>query len=168
MPNTENFNWTLPTPGGDLGQWDEILNAAFEAADASLKAVKDTAEAALPKSGGTLTGALHTKTESTTLVQQSNASGTVTLNLAAANVFVLTLTGNVTSLVLTNVPASPKFTVLLLEIINSGGKRITWPSSFKFPGGAAPSLTATGTDVFAFYTRDGGSNWLFVGAQQGL
>lgn len=55
MPSTANYNWSLPTPGGSSGTWGTTLNAAFDAADASLKGVSD---AKLSLTGGTVTGEL--------------------------------------------------------------------------------------------------------------
>lgn len=58
MAQTINYSWTYPTVGADLDTWGGILNAAFVAADASLKTVNNIADAALPRAGGTMTGDL--------------------------------------------------------------------------------------------------------------
>lgn len=58
MPTTVNFSWAYPTPGGDKDTWGAILNAAWDAADATVFSVSNVANAALPKAGGTLTGQL--------------------------------------------------------------------------------------------------------------
>ena len=44
---------------------------------------------------------------------------------------------------------------------DSSARTITWPTTVDWPGGTAPTLTATsgGVDVFVFFTFDGGSNW---------
>ncbi len=33
MPNTPNYNWPVPTPNGDEGVWDVILNSLFDTMD---------------------------------------------------------------------------------------------------------------------------------------
>lgn len=41
MGTTTNYGWTTPTVGGSTDTWGTTVNAAFEAADASLKTVSD-------------------------------------------------------------------------------------------------------------------------------
>ena len=57
-----------------------------------------------------------------------------------------------------NVPASRGVTVVL-HLTNGGAFTQTWPTSVKWPGGTAPTLTAAGTDVLVFVTHDGGATW---------
>lgn len=58
----------------------------------------------------------------------------------------------------TNVPASGAV-VVLLELTNGGTGLQTWPASVDWPGGTAPTLTASGVDVLGFVTDDGGTIW---------
>jgi hypothetical protein len=37
--------------------------------------------------------------------------------------------------------------------------QITYPASVDFPGGTAPTLTASGVDQFVFTTRNGGTTY---------
>ena len=50
-----------------------------------------------------------------------------------------------------------------LHLTNDGtaGRTITWPVSVKWPNNTVPTRTtdASKTDVYTFYTYDGGSNW---------
>lgn len=47
MPDpTTNFGWDVPTVGGSNNAWGTILNTAFDAVDADLKAVKTASDAA--------------------------------------------------------------------------------------------------------------------------
>lgn len=41
MPTTPNYEWVLPTEGGDAGVWDTKLNDAFESVDADMQALDD-------------------------------------------------------------------------------------------------------------------------------
>jgi hypothetical protein len=56
-------------------------------------------------------------------------------------------------------PAAGTVSCRFLELTNGGSGTQTWPTSVKWEGGVAPTLTAAGMDVLAFYTRDGGANY---------
>lgn len=43
MTDTTNYGWTLPTVGGNTDTWGTVLNAALDAADASVKVVENAA-----------------------------------------------------------------------------------------------------------------------------
>lgn len=47
----------------------------------------------------------------------------------------------------------------VLEVTNGGAFALTYPSSFKFDGGTAPTLQTSGVDILVGSTRDGGANW---------
>jgi hypothetical protein len=53
---TANYNLTKPEVGADRDQWGAHHNANFDAIDAAIKAVSNVANAALPKTGGVVTG----------------------------------------------------------------------------------------------------------------
>lgn len=98
----------------------------------------------------------------------SSSSGTLTLDLENGNGFQVTLTEDVTTLVLSHPPASGAFgsATLILVQDGTGGWDVTWPASIKWAGGAAPavSLDPGAIDVYAFTTRTGGTVWYgFVG-----
>ena len=47
-----------------------------------------------------------------------------------------------------------------LKVTAGGTHTLSWPASVDWPGGTAPDAPASGeTDVFVFYTVDGGTNW---------
>lgn len=46
-PVTDFFDWELPEPDGDVGVWDDVLNAAFVDIDSDLHDVAVTAASAL-------------------------------------------------------------------------------------------------------------------------
>lgn len=154
---TTNYSWDLPTVDGSDGTWGTELNSIIgddsTGIDAVVKAVSDVANAALPKAGGTMTGNLVSKTQSHTLVNLGNMSGTVDFDLSTGNVFYGTLTGNVTTITFSNAPAGGVF--FTLEITNGGAFSITWPAAVKWPGGTAPTLTSL--DLLVFYTRSAGT-----------
>lgn len=79
------------------------------------------------------------------------------INCSAGNYFTKTATGALTWTV-TNVPASRVYS-FLLELTNGGTGTQTWFSGIKWPGGTAPTLTASGVDILGFITDDGGTTW---------
>jgi hypothetical protein len=158
MAVTSNYNWTLPTVSGDSGAWGTILNAAIIAVDAALWAVSAVASAALPKAGGTMTGHLKTLTSSATRYDFGNVSGGVAINLAVAQMFTLTVNGNLT-LSFTNVPSGSVTSGVSLLITNPGAYTITWPTGTQWNGGAPPTFTASGKDRVVMITDDAGTTW---------
>lgn len=121
------------TAGGDLAMVDKVL---------SRPEIKDYAE---------------TKTS------PSLSGSSLTLNLENGNTFEVTLSGNVTSLTISNPPASGKagsFTLVLRQDA-TGNRTVTWPSSVKWDTGLVPTLstTATAIDVLTFFTIDGGTTY---------
>lgn len=157
---TTNYNWNLPTEGGDSGVWDTLLNEIFgnptTGIDAVVKAVSDVADAALPKAGGTMTGRLRAKNVENTRVNSGNISGSVAFDMNDGNFFHAVVTGNVTSIAFNNLTAG--WAVFwVIELTNGGAFTVTWPASVKWPGGSAPTLQSSGVDVLVFYSRDGGT-----------
>ena len=87
----------------------------------------------------------------------SSATGAITLDNSSANVFVLTLTGNITITLTNRVPVGTVYSALLY-LKNTSSRTVTYPASFKWPAGAAPATSsgATAIDVVSFVTIDGG------------
>jgi len=161
---TTNYGWTKPTTGLDVGSWGPIVNADLDAIDTDLKTVSDVANAALPKSGDTMTGPLNLLTETHAHVDLGSVTGAVTLDLSLANSFSLTCSGAVT-LSLSNVPATGKLIPLLIEI-NGGSVGVTWFTGAKFPGGSGGSpILTSGKDLVSFSSRNGGTSWNVLGWQ---
>lgn len=82
---------------------------------------------------------------------------TNTINLSDGNVFAKTISG-ATSLSVSNAATAGSVSTFILELTNPG-TNVSWWSNIRWAGGTAPTLTASGTDILGFYTRDGGSNW---------
>ena len=83
------------------------------------------------------------------------------LDLGAGNSFSKTITANSTFTV-SNTPASGKCFAFVLDLINAGAYTVTWWAGVKWPGGSAPTWTASGRDVAGFMTYDGGTTWTGV------
>jgi len=175
----------LPTPGGDDGNWGTILNDFLLSAHNSDGTLKD-----IPQNRVTnLTTDLASKSDTADVVAVSNnvstiqttlandvalthgggreaissmsVSGNATINLANANVFVVTLTG-ATIFSFTGATANKAcaFSIYLKQD-TSGNRSVTWPSSVKWPGGTvgAASTSASALDIFVFESLDGGTSW---------
>jgi hypothetical protein len=62
--------------------------------------------------------------------------------------------------VFSNPPASGTAYGFTLKVTPSATVTITWPTSVDWPAGAAPDAPASGvTNVYVFYTQDGGTQW---------
>jgi len=105
----------------------------------------------------------------------SASGGNTAINLADGNKIHkwTCASSGVQAVILLNVPSgsgvSCSFT-LVIEYPGSGTTTaiVQWPSSFKWPGGVAPTLTNTGgkQDTFTFLSLDNGGSWLaHVGGQ---
>jgi hypothetical protein len=90
------------------------------------------------------------------------SAGTLTLNCATGNVFAVALNAAITTLTMSSVPVSGTAYGCTVAFTADGTARaITWPGSFKWAGGTAPTLTSTAgkVDIFVFVTWDGGTTW---------
>lgn len=105
----------------------------------------------MPKSGGTFTGGVFEESVS--------MSGTA-IEVDKGAVFTKTISAN-TTFTISGVPSGKAATFSLI-LTNGGSKTVTWPSSVKWAGGNAPSLTASGKDILTFLTGNGGSTWYGV------
>lgn len=94
------------------------------------------------------------------------SAGVVTLDLNAANFFAISLTANISSFTVTNVPATGTYAEFIIEFTADGTARtVTWTLNSvasRFPSGTAPTLTSTSgkKDTFIVYTHDGGTSWM--------
>jgi hypothetical protein len=96
------------------------------------------------------------------------SSGTLTLDLSGSNFFAVSLNAAITTLTISNTPASSAASFTLELTADGTARAVTWGSAIKWAGGTAPTLTSTSgkKDVFAFYSNDGGTTWQgFIGGQ---
>ena len=87
-----------------------------------------------------------------------NAGATRTFDLTAGNFFSVTI-DQASVFTFSNPPASGDFGAFVMEVTNGAAFAITWPASVDWPGGTAPTLTASGVDQLVFTTRDGGTTY---------
>ncbi len=78
-------------------------------------------------------------------------------NVNSGGAFSLTMTGNTT---FTFSAGHSGYSHGFILQVTGNGSTLTWPSSVRWAGGAAPDAPASGdSNLYVFWTRDGGSNW---------
>ena len=89
----------------------------------------------------------------------ANSSTAITLDLANGTVQIITLTGNAT-ITMPTATAGKSF-IIMLKQDATGSRSVTW-TTVKYPGGTAPTITATASrqDIFSFFAD--GTNWYGV------
>jgi hypothetical protein len=103
-----------------------------------------------------------------TFTAPSITSNVLTIDLTQGTVFNVTNSANINTFTISNPTASTAQAFTLVMTSNGSSRTQTWGSSVKWPGGTAPTLTATSgkKDILSFVTNDGGTTWYgFVGGQ---
>lgn len=98
------------------------------------------------------------QTFSEAIVEGYEAVSASNIDTATGAVFSKTIS-TTTTFTVSNVAASGSVTSFILELTNGASAAITWWSGIKWAGGTVPTLTASGVDLLGFYTRDGGTTW---------
>ena len=153
------------------GTWQGTAVADSYVASASTwNTAVTTANNALPKSGGTMSGEtvfadqLATRPEmkdysETVNVIGATGGGTQDIDLTAGNVVTATVDTSANTFTFSNPSASGKSCSFTLILTNGGSQTVNWPGSVDWAGGSAPTLTTSGVDVLTFFTVDGGTIW---------
>lgn len=150
---------TLAKTDVGLGNVDNTSDANKPVSTAQQTALNAKAPTASPSFTNTATfqGVKETLTT-------ANTGTAYTVANTAASILNLTLTGNCV-LTFPTPAAGGQFTLLLKQDA-TGSRTVTWPSTVRWAGGTAPTLTATAgrTDVVTFLSD--GTYWIgFVGGQ---
>ncbi len=64
-----------------------------------------------------------------------------------------------TTFTVSNIPAAPKLTIVVLDLTCTGALTVTWWSGVRWAYGLAPSFGA-GRSIITFVTTDGGATWV--------
>ena len=97
-------------------------------------------------------------------VVTANTGTSYTINTATGTVQILTLTGNCTFTFPTAV-AGESFTLLLRQD-GTGSRTVTWPAAVRWPGGTAPTITATASQTDKYVFTSDGTRWYGSNAGQ--
>ena len=150
---TTNLSLTKPEVGASADTWGGKINANLDA----LSALFPSNDLAVAHGGTgssdlTLTGVKETKV----------AIAAAEIDLALGNYFTKSSVGTLT-LTLTNEAATGSVSAFVLELANGASPAVTFTfnagSTVTWAAATAPTLTASGTDVLAFFTHDGGTTW---------
>ena len=87
-----------------------------------------------------------------------SGSGSRTIDVTLGNFVTATATG-ITTWTFSNPVTNPNACGFILKLTNGGSATQTWPGTVRWPGGTAPTLTTSGTDILSFITDDAGTNW---------
>lgn len=162
LGTNDNFALNLETNGSNRVI---ITNAGNVGIGTTSPAQRLSVSGDLSASGTTSFGGSVTETKA----EPTISSGTLTLNLAAATFFIVNLNADITTITLQNTPQSPRVYSFTLQLSgNSPARTVEWPTSFRWSGNTAPTLTTstTAVDTFTFVTHNGGTNWFAFISEQ--
>jgi len=153
------------------GTWQGTAVAdAYVATASTWNGAVTTANAALPKAGGTMSGGIvmadqlltrpEIKDYSETKIGVA-AAATVDLDMTSGNVFTVTADQNTTFTFSNPSPTGKSCSFTLIWTQDSSDRTITWPASVDWAGGSAPDVTSGSgkIDVYTFFTLDAGTIW---------
>lgn len=159
MPtSTTNLSLSKPLVNNatDADLWGGYLNTNFDTLDSQAvlaTVVKNYADYQVSRA--------KLKDTSEVVYNAGNISGAVTLDYENGNYQYATLTGNVSSLTISNWPASGTGGFMTLELIQdgTGSRTLTLGSAYKTAGAAGVTLTTTASkrDKLYLQTRDAGT-----------
>ena len=160
---------SLPLAGGAL-TGAVTTNSTFDGVDIAVRdgiltSTTTTANAALPKAGGTLTGTLVAKVATTATDTDTTNTGNVTLDFSANQNFVLTLTGNVTLVNPTTEAIGQSGFIAFIQD-GTGSRTVSLGTDYETPAAAGLTLTATAsaTDLVPYLVV--ASNRILLGTPQ--
>ena len=148
----------------------QYINSLSSNAQTQITATVTVANAALPKAGGTMSGAVNFADQELLrpilrdyVEPRTNmaAAATVTLDMTNGNVFALTPDQNTTFAFSNPGPANNSTSFTLVWTQDSSDRTITWPNTVKWAGGSAPDVTSGSgkIDIYTFFTLDAGTIW---------
>lgn len=135
---------------GNIAVTGTVDGVDIAARDAVLTTTTTTANAALPKAGGTMTGAIRQDQDSLTA-----SGGTLTIDLSASNNFKVTMTAS-TTFAFSNKDAGRYGNIIIVQDA-TGGRSFTLPTECKTPVNGASIVQATNANeisVLSYYVVD--------------
>ena len=90
------------------------------------------------------------------------SSNTISLDLSTFSYFLVNLNNNITTTNFNNPKAAPEVTNFVLQLSGDGTIRsVTWPTSLRWPGSTAPTITIgpNKVDTYSIFSYDGGVSY---------
>ena len=106
----------------------------------------------------TIDGANFTGHAQTAPVVSASTGGVLTVDCTGSNVFTVAMTETVTTFDLTSPAQGQTLNVIFTQDV-TGSRLITWPASFKWPGGVAGILSTNASYVDILVITNIGSDW---------
>lgn len=111
-----------------------------------------------------ITGSTSLKTYTETGTSPAISANTLAIDLSTGSFFSVTVDSNITTINITNTPATAGAVsgFVLIFTYNGTPYSVTWPASIRWSNGnVAPTLTSTNNkrDVFTFFTTDNGTSY---------
>ena len=102
------------------------------------------------------------------LASPAISANVLTLDLSTAQMFTVSLNANITTLTISNTPATANRSIGFTLIFTADGtaRSVTWGAAVKWANNDPPALTSTNgkKDILSFVSPDGGTNWYgFIG-----
>lgn len=156
--------WLDPTPGSATYGRFQIATTALAATNTWLLATQWTDvfyPVARAASANNIVAQASQTTEVRKLATPAIVAGVLTLDLAVADAFNVSLNAAITSMPVNNVPATGRIQVNIAFTADGTVRAITWPTGTVWPGGAAPTMTGTlnKRDRIELVTTNGGTVW---------
>ncbi len=162
MPDTTTnyaFYKPLVNNATDQDLWGGYLNTNFD----TLESVLDTRTRAYNFADLELTRPIIKDYCEKLNALGNQAGATVTADMTLGNHVSMTLTGNISTLTISNPAPTGNSCGLILYIKQdgTGSRTFSFPATFIWAGGTTPTLTATAsrTDIFVAITLDAGTTW---------
>jgi hypothetical protein len=163
LAHTQAFSTITSTPTtlGGYGIIDSTVATLTDTQTLTNKTLGATSVNGTMSFLGNITSQLKLQSWRETFTSPTITSGTLTLDLSASNFFKVSLNAAITTITITNSPASSAASFTLEFTADGTARAVTWPAAFKWTGGTAPTLTSTSTktDTFVFYSLDTGTTW---------
>ena len=148
----------------------QYINSLSSNAQTQITATVTVANAALPKAGGTMSGAVNFADQELLrpilrdyVEPRTNLApaASVTCDMTNGNVFAITPDQNTTFVFASPGPANNSTAFTLVWTQDSSDRTITWPASVDWAGGSAPAVTSGSgkRDVYTFFSLDQGTIW---------
>lgn len=159
LTNRPTVNGTGVLLSGEAAQVD-LSTTVRTTGDQTINGIKTFASRPTVNSTGILlSGETAPKDIGTTINISSN---TISLDLSVFSYFLVNLNSNITTVNFNNPKAAPEVTNFVLQLSGDGTIRsVTWPTSLRWPGSAAPTITIgpNKVDTYSIFSYDGGVNY---------